>query len=499
MSFLGIEFILFFILVVGVGYALPVKARNVFLLTASYFFYAVGQPAYLVVLICFTGIDYFLALLIGSQESAAVKKRLLICGIVLNLGVLLFFKYFNFFNDFFRAIFTGLKVSYPVPDLDIVLPLGISYYLFKKISYITDVYRGHLVPERSFVRLALYVSFFPEIVAGPIDRARSILPQFIGRSSIDRVRWTEGWQLICWGLFKKLVIADRLGILVDAVYDQPNQYRGAVIALATVFYAFQVYCDFSGYSDMAIGLGRLLGIRLMDNFKQPYLARSIGDFWKRWHISLSTWLRDYLFLPISYALTRRFDKTRLFSLNADRWAYVLAVLFTMLLCGLWHGANWTFVLWGLIHGLLLAVSFITRKPRKKLVKSLGLRKSSPVYKELRIMITFALVSFSWIFFRARSLGEAFTLISRMFSGSVPVKAAAVEGSMIVGLSAANFVTVVSAVVVLVIIEMLLEKRSIHHLLAERPTWLRWAIYYLVIFSILLFGIFEQQEFIYGRF
>ncbi len=510
MFFLGIEFILFFILATAVSYALSPNSRCLFLLLASYFFYWTWQPAYLVVLILSTLIDYFIALRIGQGSSPSKKKRLLILGIIVNGGLLIFFKYFNFFNDFFRSLFAFVKLSFPVPSFNILLPLGISYYLFKKISYITDVYRGNLAPEKNFTRLALYVSFFPEIVAGPIDRAASLLPQFLKKikNSIDFNRLTEGLQMIGWGLFKKLVIADRLSILVNTVYDHPGEHQGAVIGLATLCYSFQIYCDFSGYSDIAIGMGRVLGFKLMDNFKQPYLSKSITDFWKRWHISLSTWLRDYLFLPISYSLMRKIDtsKLKLFTRNikVEAWAYITGVLCTMLLCGLWHGADWTFVLWGLIHGLYLCISFTTKKIRKKVIKFFHLKKRRRLRRIFRISVTFLLVSFSWLFFRAGSVTDAFTLISRMFLLPGPVTLAdaesgSIEKSMIGGLTFANFCIAVAAIILLLIVEFLQEKKSIYQLLADRPIWLRWGLYYFVIFSILLFGIYEQQEFIYGQF
>jgi D-alanyl-lipoteichoic acid acyltransferase DltB (MBOAT superfamily) len=510
MSFLGIEFILFFILVTAVSYTLSPNSRCLLLLLASYFFYWTWQPAYLVILILSTLIDYFIALGIGQGSAASKKKRLLILGIIFNGGLLIFFKYFNFFNDFFRSLFAFVKLSFPVPSFNILLPLGISYYLLKKISYITDVYRGNLAPEKNFARLALYVSFFPEIVAGPIDRAASLLPQFLKKikNNIDFNRLTEGLQMIGWGLFKKLIIADRLGILVNTVYDHPGEHQGAVIALATLCYSFQIYCDFSGYSDIAIGMGRVLGFKLMDNFKQPYLAKSITDFWKRWHISLSTWLRDYLFLPISYSLMRKIDTSRLKllarNIKVEAWAYITGVLCTMLLCGLWHGADWTFVLWGLIHGLYLCISFSFKKIRKKVVKFFQLKKRRRLHRIFRISVTFLLVSFSWLFFRAGSVTDAFTLISRMFLLTVPVTLAdaesvSIEESMIGGLTFANFCIAAAAIVFLLIVEFLQEKKSIYQLLADKPIWLRWGLYYFVIFSILLFGIYEQQEFIYGQF
>jgi len=501
MIFFGIEFILFFVLVVFLSYILPHRIRCFFLLLSSYFFYGISQPVYLLLLIAATVIDYVIALKIGGERDTGKQKLYLIAGLGLSVGLLFFFKYFNFLNDAIRSLFAGLNLPYPVPSLKILLPIGISYYLFKKISYIIDVYRGHIEPERNFIRLALYVSFFPEIVAGPIDRAAALLPQFIKKITIDFSRVSEGLQLILWGCFKKLVIADRLGLLIHAVYDHPLQHRGMVIFLATLFFSFQIYCDFSGYSDIAIGIGRVLGFNLMDNFKQPYLAVSISDFWKRWHISLSTWLRDYLFLPISYALMRKIDQGKIAVKRADKWAYVGSVLCTMLLCGLWHGANWTFVVWGLAHGLLMALSFVTKRVRKRVVRLSGIKKLPALYIGIKIAVTFLLVSFSWLLFRANSMPDAFTLIGRLFSSPVGQFRQAGGQTLLLGISQADFIISLIAIVFLMIVEFILERENIpvYSLLRNRPVWLRWAIYYLIIFVILLFGIYEQQTFIYGQF
>ena len=501
MSFFGIEFILFFILVVVLSYILPRSIRCLFLLLSGYFFYGISQPAYLLLLFAATIIDYFIAIKIGRQRGTGKQKLYLLTGLVLSVGLLLFFRYYNFFNDTIRSLFTGLNIPYPIPSLKILLPIGISYYLFKKISYIADVYRGHIEPERNFIHLALYVSFFPEIVAGPIDRAAALLPQFIKNISVDFTRISEGLQLILWGCFKKLVIADRLGLLVHAVYDQPLQHRGVVIALATLFFSFQIYCDFSGYSDIAIGIGRVLGFKLTDNFKQPYLAESISGFWKRWHISLSTWLRDYLFLPISYALMRKIDQSKVAVKRADKWAYVGSVLCTMLLCGLWHGANWTFVAWGLVHGFFLAFAFVTKRVRIRMVRISGLKKLPRLHKGIKIAVTFLLVSFSWLLFRANSMADTLTLIVRLCSTPVMQYRQAGGESLLLGISQVDFIAALIALVFLMMVEYILEKKNIpvYHLLRGRPAWQRWAIYYLIIFAILLFGIYEQKMFIYGQF
>jgi len=498
MSFLSFHFLVFFALTAAIHCILPSRFRNLFLLLAGYFFYGVWQPAGLILLVVSTLADYLLARQIAAQAGRTAKKRLLLIGLALNLGTLASFKYANFFSDFFHTLCGRLPVSFPRPALRLILPLGISYYLFKKISYLIDVYRGKLASERSFTRLALYVSFFPEILAGPIDRAGDLMTQFPAKNGTYRGRPAEGAQLIVWGLFKKLVVADRLGLLVDTVFSHPGSSRGPVVALAAFFYAWQIYCDFSAYTDMARGLGRILGFRLTENFRRPYLAQSIADFWRRWHISLSQWLRDYLFLPVSYSLLRRFSLRPRLAPQADRLAYVAGIVLTMLLCGLWHGAGWTFVVWGLLQGLFLALSFLTKKVRRRVVKALGLNRRPRWHRALRIAASFTLVSFSWIFFRAAGIKEALILIGNLFTRPTGISVLSMKG-LFAGLSLPNLVVAGVAVAGLIVAERFLEKSSLHQLLAAQPTWRRWLIDYLVIFSILVFGIYKQPEFIYGRF
>jgi alginate O-acetyltransferase complex protein AlgI len=497
-SFLTFGFLLFFALTAALHWLLPSRFRSLFLLLAGYFFYATGQPAGLLLLVLSTLIDFFLAQGIAAQLNPRARKRLLILGLALNLGMLGFFKYTNFSGDFFRPFFGWLHVSYQRPVLRLVVPLGISFYVFKKISYLIDVYRRKTAAARDFTRLALYVSFFPALQAGPIDRAQELMAQFPAERRADPVRLVEGLQLIVWGLFKKLVIADRLGILVDTVFSQPDKFKGPLVALAAFCYAWQIYCDFSGYTDLARGLARILGFRLIENFRQPYLARSIGDFWRRWHISLSTWLRDYLFLPVSYSLLRRFSRRPSLAPRADRFAYVAGILVTMLLCGLWHGAGWTFVVWGLLQGVFLVLSFFTKKLRRRIIRTLGLNHRPAWRRPLRVAITFVMVSFSWIFFRAASIKEALALVGNLFARPTAVSSV-LTGDLFAGLSRLDLIVAVTAVAGLIAAELFLEKRSLHEMLAAQPTWRRWTIYYVLIFAVLLFSVHKQPEFIYGRF
>lgn len=498
MSILTAEFLLFFALTAALHWILPSRFRSLFLLLAGYFFYATNQPAGLLLLVLSTLIDFFLAQGIAAQLDPRARKGLLVVGLALNLGMLAFFKYANFIGDLFHAFFGWLKVSYPQPVLRLVVPLGLSFYVFKKISYLVDVYRRKLAAERDFTRLALYVSFFPALQAGPIDRAGELMAQFPAQRRTDPGRLVEGLQLIILGLYKKLVIADRLGILVDTVFRQPESFAGPMVALAAFSYAWQIYCDFSAYTDLARGMGRILGFRLTENFRQPYLALSIGDFWRRWHISLSTWLRDYLFLPVSYSLLRRFSRRHRLAPRADRLAYVAAIVVTMLLCGLWHGAGWNFVVWGLLQGAFLVLSFLTKKTRRKVVKALGLIHRPRWRRPLRVVACFSMVSFSWIFFRAASVREALVLVGNLFARPTPASSIW-AGGLFAGLSRLDLIIAGTAVAGLIAAELFLEKRGLHELLAAQPTWRRWMIYYGLIFAVLLFGVYKQPEFIYGRF
>jgi D-alanyl-lipoteichoic acid acyltransferase DltB (MBOAT superfamily) len=403
MAFNSFGFFIFFPLVAVIYFTLPIRYRRLFLLAAGYYFYLCFTPRYLILLIASTFIDYYLGPAIGASTTQAKRKRWLMLGLIHNIGLLASLKYLNF-------ILPGIK------GLELIVPVGLSYYTFKKISYLVDVYRGSQEPVKSAVDFALYVSFFPSIMAGPIDRAHRLVPQIQRVPGFDYQRAADGLKRMAWGFFKKLVIADRLAVFVGEVYNDPGRFEGLSLIMATVYFSFQVYCDFSGYTDIAVGAGKVLGFELTENFDRPYFSQSITEFWKRWHISFSSWLMDYLFLPIAYAVSRKIKQPRLLNVKAETWAYLSGILTTMILCGLWHGASWTFVLWGAIHGLFLAVSFATKKIRRKIRKKLGLKKRSPVSIIMRTVITFSIVTFAWIFFRAGSLSDALYIVSHLFSG-----------------------------------------------------------------------------------
>ena len=342
MVFNSVKFLFFFVIVITIYFSIPHRFRWIWLLGASYYFYMSWKPLYIFLIVITTLITYYAAIRMGQTDLRSRRKKFLFFSLLSNLGLLFVFKYYNFFNDSLRTLFQEYHLFYRIPSFDLILPLGISFYIFKSLSYTIDVYRGDKAPERHLGFFALYVSFFPQLLAGPIERATRFLPQLYEKFDFDYPRVTKGLKLMLWGLFQKMVIADNLATLVDSVYNDPSHHQGISLILATFFFAFQIYCDFSGYSDIAIGAAQVLGIKTMDNFNRPYFSKSIPEFWRRWHISLSTWFRDYFYIPLGGN-----------RVSIPRWYFNL--FFVMLICGFWHGANWTFIVWGGLHGFYLAI------------------------------------------------------------------------------------------------------------------------------------------------
>lgn len=339
MLFNSLHFLIFFPVVTILYFIIPSRYRWLFLLAASYFFYMSWKPEYVFLLIFMTVVGYITARKIGQETRQHIRKRYLVLSIFVNLGGLFFFKYFNFFNDTIRSIVEMTGASYNISNLALSLPLGISYFTLLLMGYSIDVYHNRIKSETNPGIFALFISFFPQIAAGPIERARNMLPQFKKSHSLEYEKVVNGSIRIAWGFFKKLVIADRLALLVNAVYNDPTQYSGTPLIFATYAFAFQIYCDFSAYTDIAIGAARILGFSLMENFKQPYFSRSVPDFWRKWHISLSTWLRDYIFFPLRRSMLKGHASNE----NLIG-ALIIPPMITMLVSGLWHGANWTFIL-----------------------------------------------------------------------------------------------------------------------------------------------------------
>ncbi len=489
MQFNSLEYLIFLPLVVAAYFALPHRFRWALLLASSYYFYMCWKAEYVVLILLSTVIDYWAALQMDGCDKKLKRKKYLIVSLIANLGLLVSFKYFNFFSGSIHALCDSLNIFYGAPTLDLLLPVGISFYTFQTLSYTIDVYRGTRPAERHFGIFAVYVSFFPQLVAGPIERSTRLLPQFFEKHEVEYTRVVDGLRQVLWGLFKKIVIADRLAIYVNQVYNNPGDYSGGPLILATYFFAFQIYCDFSGYSDIAIGSARIMGFDLMRNFRRPYFATSIADFWQRWHISLSTWFRDYVYISLGGNRVLRW-----------RWYYNLMVVF--LLSGLWHGANWTFLAWGGLHGGYMVIADITRNVRKRVASSLGLNNYPRLLKSVRVVVTFHLVLFAWVFFRANSLSDAATILSSIWQVNY--------GRLVVDLTTGFYANniargwfdiaiAIGLIGLLTFVQWWQSQGSTQKLLASRPVWQRWAVYYAAVIGIILFGVYEHAPFIYFQF
>jgi len=404
-TFLSYSFALFFIASAAVYFASPRKIRPGVLLAAGLVFYGWTHPVFLALLVAEALAAYGAARWIENRNRPG-RRAALVFSLVALLAPLFVFKYADFFIG-------ALSFGRPWIVLGLALPAGISFYTFKSLSYVLDVYRGRIAAERNPILVGAYITFFPQILAGPIERAGNLLVQLRGECRFDAARAAGGFRLLLWGLFKKIVIADRMAQYVNVVFDAPGEYAGLGLVLGLIFYSFQIYCDFSGYSDMAVGLARILGFETMDNFNFPYFSRSVAEFWSRWHISLSSWLRDYLFLPLSYALSRKIKPARFLLMKTEFFLYLAAITVTMLLCGLWHGANGTFIVWGAIHAVYLITSRATQGLRKRLARRLRLRRNGRVWGFVRTIFVFSLVSLAWVFFRSSSLAAAWTYLSNI--------------------------------------------------------------------------------------
>jgi len=412
MLFNSFDFWGFFAVIFAVYFFVPQKFKWFFLLLASYFFYGHWKKEYLSLLIFSTLVTYVVARAMATARTPGRRKLFFWSGLTVSLGLLFVFKYLELFWQTILDLQGYLRHEQMKSALHILLPIGISFFTFRMISYLIDVYYQRIPAEKHLGIYALYVSFFPQLLAGPIDRAARLIPQLKSTVYFDWERIASGCRLIVWGLFKKIVIADRLLWFVTQVFRCP-QGQDVYLIFTAYFYAFQIYCDFSGYSDMAVGVSRILGFESMKNFDFPYFSKSITEFWSRWHISLSSWLRDYLFLPLAYATMRRIKGAKLLAIKAETWGYFVGILLTMLLGGLWHGAGWTFVIWGALYGIYQMVAYASKRLRRRIVKKIGLQRLPRLHSALSIFLTFNLVSFAWIFFRASSFSHALTYIGQM--------------------------------------------------------------------------------------
>ncbi|MEG2377640.1 MAG: MBOAT family O-acyltransferase [Clostridia bacterium] len=401
MLFNSFNYLVFLPLIAALYFLMRPRFRWILMLGASYYFYMSWRAEYAILILFCTAINYLAAILIDRTAAQPRRKLILIIDLVLSFGVLFFYKYLGFLTGNVNAALHTFNATFSIPTFEILLPVGISFFTFQTLSYTIDVYRGKTKVERHFGIFALFVSFFPQLVAGPIERSENLLPQIRKLQYFDIARVTGGLRIILWGLFKKVVIADRLSVIVNTVYNNLGEHGGAAIAVATVAFAFQIYGDFSGYSDIALGSARIFGIDLMQNFDKPYFSKSTGEFWRRWHISLSSWFRDYVYIPLGGS-------------RVSRPRYYLNNMITFAASGLWHGANWTFVIWGLLNGLYTSIGSATRKLRARASGAIFHNKAETLHKIIQIAITFSLITFSWIFFRANNVEDAIYVITHIF-------------------------------------------------------------------------------------
>ncbi len=476
MLFNSYVFWLFFLAVIVVYRLLPHRAQNRYLLLASYFFYGYWDWRFLSLILASTVVDYFMALKIEAAGNKHDARKFLLVSLVLNLGLLGVFKYYAFFANELLAALQPLGISASLPFLELILPVGISFYTFQTLSYTIDVYRNQTRPTRDFLDFALYVSFFPQLVAGPIERSSHLLPQVTQPRDTGGDQFRDGLYHVLFGLFKKIAIADNMGLVANSIFNTPAaELNGLEVLIGVYAFAFQIYGDFSGYSSIAVGIGRWLGFDLMHNFNQPYFAASPQEFWRRWHISLSTWLRDYLYIPLGGNRGSRIFTCR-------------NLLITMVLGGLWHGANWTFLVWGLLHGLLLAVPrcFAGITPASR---TPHYTPSITPARLLKIVLTFHLVCLSWLFFRAESLEHALALLRKLGSASWEITSLASFGGGMIVFYVAPFL----------IYEAWIEKKGDLLALTKAPWGWRAAAY--LYFALMLFFFYAStpNEFIYFQF
>lgn len=469
MLFNSIAFLLFFPIVCVLYFCIPttqIKTRNLLLLVASYYFYMNWEPAYALLLLTSTILTYLAAIGIGHFEDRRKKKVCLVSSLVVNLFILFLFKYYNFLAANIETVMqsTGLKLD--MPEFSLLLPVGISFYTFQALGYSIDVYRGTTKVEQNFLTYALFVSFFPQLVAGPIERSNNLLPQFKQQHRFNYENVMAGVMLMVWGYFMKLVLADRCGLYVDTIFNNVDKHNGGAFLLASLLFPFQIYGDFAGYSLIAIGVARVLGFKLMENFHRPYFACTVGEFWHRWHISLSTWFKDYVYIPLG-------------GNRVGRIRNYFNLLITFVISGIWHGANWTFFCWGSLHGILLCIE-----------KALGFseRKFTGVKKFCHWFVTFVLVCFAWILFRANNLHEATVVLKGIFTNPGIPKP-----------EFANFIAIGLAMVVLFIKEFSDEYHWKMRFADSRCWYVRHIYIVLMISYIILFGVFGGDQFIYFQF
>ncbi|MDR1558467.1 MAG: MBOAT family protein [Clostridiales bacterium] len=496
MLFNSLAYLIFFPIVAVCFFVFPKKYRWLWLLLCSFYFYMSWNVRYAGLMLLSIVITYTSGILLGRVNSGTadakhknVHRKLIVAGsFITNLGILFFFKYFNFVNSLLAGISASFSAEWPVSDLNVLLPVGISFYTFQALSYTIDVYYDRVKPETHFGYYALFVSFFPQLVAGPIERTGRLLPQIKATPAFDSDRMRSGLASMWLGYFKKVVIADRVAVLVNTVYNDPGSYKGMPLIIATLFFSIQIYCDFSGYSDIAIGSAKILGFNLMTNFDAPYFSKSISEFWRRWHISLSQWFRDCLYIPLGGS---RVSKPR-------KYFNVFVVFLTS---GLWHGASLNFIVWGALHGAYQIAGEILKPWRDRLLGFFRINGETFVRAFIQILMTYTFTCFAWIFFRANNLRDAIYIFRNIFNFNDMAPA---DTSLFTpGLDPKEFTLALASAAVLLLIDILSRKRDLFCCLVKRKLPIRWAVYIAAILCIIIFGSYgigyDAADFIYFQF
>lgn len=486
MTFNSLAFVAFYPIVLLLYFLLPRRARMPLLLVASYFFYMYYQPSLIFLIVGTTLVSWLAAWGIERSRSVALRRLLLVVTLVVCLGTLFFYKYFDFLMGCIAGLIGCFGSTASPIVLSLVLPVGISFYTFQTLSYVIDVYRGSVPHEKNFFYYALFVSFFPQLVAGPIERPENLLPQLKEKHTFTKENAVQGAKHILVGYFKKICVADLLAETVNLVYNAPEEATPLGILIATAMFAVQIYCDFSGYTDIAIGISRVMGIRLMQNFDHPYRARTVREFWSRWHISLSSWFKDYLYIPLGGS-------------RCAKWRHMLNLMIVFAVSGLWHGANFTFIVWGVLHGAYQVAGHLTKEPRAALRRHLGVSEESALLHAWQTICTALLVGFAWLFFRANSMADAVTLLTRFFDGAAWRIPFSLEKHL--GLSLISVLTVIVSLILLFILDRLVvygEEKDGAPALIQNAAFV-YVVWTILLVYLLLLATDKVSTFIYFQF
>lgn len=521
MAFNTLVFLLFFAFVVIGCFIVPAKWKWIFLLVSSYFFYCYASVKFLIFILLTTLTSYGATLYMGKQHHIEKsvettkedkklckvrRKRVLILTLLLNFGILLFLKYFNFFSENINSLLQTLTLGGNIPKLNLILPLGISFYTFQTMSYVIDVYWGKVEPEHNLAKVALFVSFFPQILQGPIGRFKDLAPQLYAPQKASYQDLKYGLQLMMWGYFKKMVIADRTAIIANYVFENYLNISGMGVALGVFMYAIQDYTDFSGCIDIARGCAQTMGVTMAENFRRPYFSKTVSEFWRRWHMSLGAWMKDYVFYPFS--LTKRVRKISKFAKKhfgkhiGRTLPIALGNLLVFFLVGVWHGANWNYIVWGIFYGLLIAISGLMKPVFTNINQKLHIHVKSKAFQLFQILRTFWITCVGCIIFRAATLSNGWDIFIKTFH-FYEFPTALKKELLSFGLSGVNYIVLFVALIVLFIVDILQEKGSVRERIAKRPIYFRWGLYIVAFLIILLFGLYgpgyDQNQFVYMQF